>query len=155
MEEVIFSPFTTKYDATESHYWYSKDAVTCTLELLLFFPVYFKIFGEQQFAIWFYLDDNANNNDHATITIKITITNMVFLTQVGAWTSFAVMTQTLSGRWPTCVALAVCFLYPEDLNVSIIWFRIKFRANAFANGNCVCTRISSDSVYFKFTISIV
>lgn len=45
-----------------------------------------------------YLDDNANNNDHATITIKITITNMLFLTQVGAWTSFAVMTQTLSGR---------------------------------------------------------
>ena len=47
MEVVIFSPFTTKYNAIESHYWYSKDAVTYTLELLLFFPVYFKIFGEQ------------------------------------------------------------------------------------------------------------
>lgn len=46
------------------------------------------------------------------------------------------------------------FLYPEDLNVSIIWFRIKFRANTFANANCVCTCISSDSVYFKFTLAL-
>lgn len=36
MEVVIFSPFTTKYNVTESHYWYSKDAVTYTLELLFF-----------------------------------------------------------------------------------------------------------------------
>ena len=148
MEVVIFSPFTTKYYAIESHYWYSKDAVTYTLELLLFSRL-LQNFRWAAVRNMIYLDDNANNNDHATITIKITITNMVFLTQVGAWTSFAVMTQTLSGRWPTCVALAVCFLYPEDLNVSIIWFRIKFRANTFANGNCVCTRISSDPVYFK------
>ena len=64
MEVVIFSPFTTKYNVTESHYWYSKDAVTCTLELLLFFP------STSKFSV----SSSSQYDFTSMITLAITIT---------------------------------------------------------------------------------
>ena len=64
MEVVTFSPFTTKYNAIESHYWYSKDAVTCTLELLLFFP------STSKFSV----SSSSQYDFTSMITLTITIT---------------------------------------------------------------------------------